>query len=252
MNLRNPNYVSGNAFVIQVSASGRADSDRTTSGRAQIRCFGHSFFEITSSGGTVAITDPFGPMGYPMPEVRPQVVTVGREHGNHINVGLAKGDPVVLPGVNKNFAEFNDINVNYRDVLIYNVPVRGYVGYREGMMGSAFVFEMNEICVLHAGDINKPLNEAQLQLVGHIDVLLVPIGGTYTAGPAEAGRIVEQLKPKIVIPMRFWLQKDTLASFVDGPYPGRFLDTDRITVSRDSLPVSTDIYVLEVGMGSGS
>jgi hypothetical protein len=62
----------------------------------EIKLFGHSFFQIISSSGTKIITDPFGPMGFPMPEVWPHIVTVGREHGNHNNVGLAKGRAIIL------------------------------------------------------------------------------------------------------------------------------------------------------------
>jgi L-ascorbate metabolism protein UlaG (beta-lactamase superfamily) len=235
--------VKGSAFIIQAAVSSPV----------QVRWFGHSFFEITSGSGTVVVTDPFGPMGYPMPEVRPHVVTVGREHGNHNNVGLALGDPVVLRGLKENFSEWNDVNVTYRDVLIYNVPVhmRGYSGYRESLMGSAFVFEVDGMCILHSGDISEPFNEDQLQLVGHIDVLLVPIGGVFAAGPDEAKRIVGQLRPKIAVPMHYWQQRGVLESFIEGPYPVRFLGADRFTVSGHSLPPATEIYVLEAGMGSG-
>jgi L-ascorbate metabolism protein UlaG (beta-lactamase superfamily) len=240
---RNPNFVRGTSYVIQASATDPV----------RVRWYGHSFFEITSGGGTVVITDPFGSMGYPIPEVWPHVVTVGREHGNHNNVGLANGDPMVLRGLKSNYTEWNNINFTYRDVLIYNVPVhmRGYSGYRESLMGSAFVFEMNGMCILHAGDVSESFNEDQLQLAGRIDVLMVPIGGTYTAGPEEARRIVEQLRPKIVIPMHYWQQRGTLESFINGPYPVRFVGSDSFTVSSDTLPRDTVIYVLEVGAGSG-
>jgi hypothetical protein len=89
----------------------------------EIKWFGHAFFQITSSAGTRIITDPFGNMGYPMPEVWPHVVTVGRESGNHNNVGLARGDPLVLRGQNLGTNEWNQVNTTFRDVLIYNVPI---------------------------------------------------------------------------------------------------------------------------------
>ncbi|HUL21484.1 MAG TPA: MBL fold metallo-hydrolase, partial [Thermodesulfobacteriota bacterium] len=74
---RNPNMVRGRYSLRPAAASGGVE----------IKWFGHSFFQITSSQGTKIITDPFGAMGFPMPEVWPHVVTVGREHGNHNNVG---------------------------------------------------------------------------------------------------------------------------------------------------------------------
>jgi hypothetical protein len=236
---RNPNLVlEEDPFVVPAAASGFVE----------LKWFGHSFFQITSSSGTKIITDPFGPMGFPMPEVWPHVVTVGREHGNHNNVGLAKGSPVVLRGLKEGTLEWNDINLTYRDVLIYNVPIhqRGYLGYQGSMKGSAFVFEMNGMCILHSGDISEPFNEDQLQLIGHIDVLLVVIGGRFTAGPEGAKQIIEQLKPKVVIPMHYWYQMNVLERFTDGPYQAHFLNTNQITVSKDTLPPEPEIYVLKV------
>jgi len=239
---RNPNLVREDG-LLAVPVAG--------SGSVEIKWFGHSFFQITSSGGTKIITDPFGAMGFPMPEVWPNAVTVGREHGNHNNVGLAKGSPLILRGLKEGTSEWNEVNLKVRDVLIYNVPVhqRGYPGYQGSLKGSAFVFELDGLCILHSGDISEPFNEDQLQLIGHIDILLVVIGGTYTAGPDEAKQIIQQLKPKIVVPMHYWYRMNTIERFTGGPYPARFLDANAFTVSKDTLPRATEIYVLKVAMG---
>jgi hypothetical protein len=222
---RNPNLVDGDdPLLVPVAASGFIE----------IQWFGHSFFQITSSSGTKIITDPFGSTGYPMPQVWPHIVTVGREHRNHNNVGLAKGSPIVLRGLKEGTFEWNDINLTFRDILIYNVPThqRGYMEY--GM------------CILHAGDVSEPFNEDQLQFIGHIDVLMVPIGGTYTAGPDEAKQIIEQLKPKIVIPMHYWYRESDLMRFTDGPHQTQVLNTNKFRVSKDTLPPTTEIYILKV------
>jgi L-ascorbate metabolism protein UlaG (beta-lactamase superfamily) len=236
---RNPNLVDGkDPFIVPAAASGFVE----------IKWFGHSFFQITSSSGTKIITDPFGPMGFPIPQVWPHIVTVGREHRNHNNVGLAKGSPIVLRGLKEGTFEWNDINLSFRDILIYNVPIhqRGYMEYQRSLKGAAFVFEMDGMCILHSGDVSEPFSEDQLQFIGHIDVLMVPIGGTYTAGPEEAKQIIEQLKPKIAIPMHYWYRESDLMRFTDGPYRTRILNTSKFTVSKDTLPLTTEIYVLEV------
>ncbi|HVN23683.1 MAG TPA: MBL fold metallo-hydrolase [Syntrophorhabdales bacterium] len=238
---RNPNVAEGDgtsAFITPVSALGPIE----------IKWFGHSFFQITTSSGTRIITDPFGAMGFPMPEVWPHVVTVGREHGNHNNVGLAKGNPLVLRGLKEGGSDWNQVNTTFRDVLIYNVPVhqRGVPEYW-GLRGSAFVFEVDGLCILHSGDVSEPFNEDQLQLIGHIDVLLQTIGGIYTAGPEGAKKIIEQLDPKIVIPMHYWPSMgNVLERFTSGPYKARFLETNTFAVSKDTLPAETEIIVLKV------
>jgi L-ascorbate metabolism protein UlaG (beta-lactamase superfamily) len=179
-----------------------------------------------------------------MPEVWPHVVTVGREYRNHNNVGLAKGNLLVLRGLKEGKLQWNEISLTYRDVLIYNVPIhqRGYPGYEGSIMGAAFVFEMDGMCILHSGDVSEPFNEDQLQLIGHIDVLLVPIGGRWTAGPEEAMVIIDQLKPKIVVPMHYWY-RGVLDRLTEGPHPAKFLDRNSFLVSKETLPLGTEIIV---------
>lgn len=235
---RNPN-IAGSGYFLTPAA---------LSGSIEIKWFGHSFFQITSSEGTKIITDPFGPMGFPMPEVWPHIVTVGREHGNHNNVGLAKGNPIILRGLKGGGEDWNQINLTFRDVLIYNVPIhqRTPPGYGASFKGSAFVFEMDGLCILHSGDVSEPYNEDQLELIGHVDILLQVIGGIYTAGPEGAKKIVEKLKPKVVIPMHYWYQMNVLERFIDGPYRVRFLNTNQVRFSKDTLPKETETFILKV------
>ncbi|MEW6672290.1 MAG: MBL fold metallo-hydrolase [Thermodesulfobacteriota bacterium] len=233
---RNPNLVlGGEPFIVPAAASGFVE----------ITWFGHSFFQITSSSGTRIITDPFGPMGFPMPEIWPHVVTVGREHGNHNNVGLAKGDPLVLRGLKPWGVEWNEVNVTFRDVLIYNVPIHTR-SWEEHLKGAAFVFEMDGLCVCHAGDLGEPFNDDQLDLIGHVDVLLVPIGGRYAMGPENAKKVMEQLKPKIAVPMHYFNNTFALEKFLEIPYRARFIESNTFSVSKDTLPAVTEIYVPKV------
>lgn len=236
---RNPNLVEmNNPLLIRVAASKFVE----------IEWFGHSFFQITSSSGTKVITDPFYPMGYPMPEVWPHAVTIGREHRNHNNVGLAKGNPIILRGLREETLEWNDINLTVRDILICNVPVfqRGYMEYRESIKGAAFVFEVDGLCILHSGDVSEPFNEDQLQFIGHIDVLLVPIGDRFTTGPTGAQKIMEQLKPKVIVPMHYYSNMSLLDRFLDGPFPARFLEVNRFSVSKDTLSHIPEIIIPKV------
>ena len=236
---RNPNIVEDDSPFLRPAAA---------SGTIEIKWFGHSFFQITSSSGTKIITDPFGAMVFSMPEVWPNIVTVGREHGNHNNVGLAKGNPVILRGVKEGTDEWNQVNFTFRDVLIYNVPVhqRGVPGYYQSLKGSGFVFEMDGLCIFHSGDVSEPFNEDQLQLIGHVDVLLQTIGGVFTIGPDGAKKVIEMLKPKIVVPMHYWYNYGVLEKFIDGPYRVHTLNTNSITVSKDTLPPEAEIFILKV------
>ncbi len=215
------------------------------SGFVEIKWFGHAFFQITSSSGTRIITDPFGNMGYPMPEVWPHVVTVGRETGNHNNVALARGDPLILRGLKSGGIEWNEINTTFRDVLIYNVPIHTRAPHRY-IKGSAFIFELVGLCICHTGDVGEPFNEDQLELIGHVDIVLLPIGGAYTMGPENARKVVEQLDPKIAVPMHYYNNTIVLERFLDAPYPARFFETNTFSVSKDTLPPVTEIFIPKV------
>jgi L-ascorbate metabolism protein UlaG (beta-lactamase superfamily) len=94
--------------------------------------------------------------------------------------------------------------------------------------------------------VSEPFNEDQLQFIGNIDILLVPIGGRFTTGPAGAQEIIEQLKPKIIVPMHYFSNSFVLDQFIDGPYPPRFLEVNRFSVSRDTLPQIPEIIVPKV------
>jgi L-ascorbate metabolism protein UlaG (beta-lactamase superfamily) len=118
----------------------------------------------------------------------------------------------ILRGLKDGGNDWNQINTTFRDVLIYDVPI-----YHRGMgniLGSGFVFEMDGLCVFHTGDVADPFNEDQLQLIGHVDVLLLPIGGTFTLGPEDALKVIEQLNPKIAIPMHYWYNTPALEKFI--------------------------------------
>ena len=237
---RNPNLAEGDPLLAPAAAHGRVE----------IKWFGHSFFQISSSEGTVILTDPFGAMGFPMPEVWANVVTIGREHGNHNNVDLAKGNPLILRGLKEGGEDWGEVHQTFRDVLIYNVPVhqRGIPG-NMSLRGAGFVFELDGLCVFHSGDVSDPFNEDQLQLIGHVDILLLVIGGVYTVGPEGARKIIEQLKPKIVVPMHYWYTMNVLERFIRGPYPARQLNTNQFSVSKETLPPSTEIFILNVARG---
>lgn len=209
---------------------------------AVIQYFGHNFFQITTNQGTKIITDPMAPGRYPTPDVAPDAVTVGREHPNHNYVQLAQGHPLILRGLAHHGVEWNRIGTYVREVFIYNVPIyqNGVAG---ALKGAAFVFVLGKLCIAHLGDLSHPLTPEQLQQMGHVDVALMPIDGTYTMGPETAREVLQQLNPKLAIPMHY---RDNLAlveAFVGGLTSRRFT-TDTLVVSKSSLPTTTEIVVL--------
>src|SRR2546426_7686516 len=207
-----------------------------------IEFFGHNFFQITSSKGTKIITDPVAPGFYPTPEVAPHAVTVGREHPNHNYVELAKGKPIILRGLGNYGAEWNKISTTVRDILVYTVPVYQQQ-FGNALKGAAFVFDLGTICVAHLGDLSHKLTPEQIKAFGKVDVVMIPIGGTFTMPPDTAREVLQQLKPKIAIPMHYREDMSLLGMFLTG-LKSRRLPGNTLAVTKSALPPPTEIVVL--------
>ena len=89
---------------------------------ATLRWFGHAFFLITSSQGVRVALDPFGDIGYPVPEVAADVVTVSHEHGDHNVAQRLAGSPAVLRGLKAGGVDWNPVSYDVKDVRITALP----------------------------------------------------------------------------------------------------------------------------------
>lgn len=213
-------------------------------GDVTIQWFGHSYFLLTSSRGTQIATDPFGiSMGYPMPEIYPQAVTVGREHPNHNSVQFVGGHPRIIRGLAASGLEWNRVDTHVREVHIFNVPIyqRGFEGQYKG---SAFVFEMDDLCIAHLGDLGSEMNKDQLAALGKVDVALIPIGGRFTMDPVTAKQVMAQIKPRIAIPMHYYDNEAILEEFLRGNWRSVRSASDTLVVNKKTLPPQTEVVAL--------
>jgi L-ascorbate metabolism protein UlaG (beta-lactamase superfamily) len=206
-----------------------------------IEFFGHNFFQITSNKGTKIITDPVTPGFYPTPDVSPHAITVGREHPNHNFVEIAKNGPVILRGLGNYGAEWNKVSTTVKDILVYTVPVYQQQ-FGNALKGAAFVFDLGTICVAHLGDLAHKLTEDQIKAFGKVDIAMIPIGGMFTMPPDTAREVLQQLKPKIAIPMHYRENTALLDMFVKG-FPHKYLNNYKSTFSKSALPPPTQVVV---------
>jgi L-ascorbate metabolism protein UlaG (beta-lactamase superfamily) len=92
--------------------------------------------------------------------------------------------------------------------------------------------------------LSHTLTPEQLQQIGRVDVALTPIDGTYTMGPDTAREVVQQLNPKIAIPMHYRDNLSLVEAFVRG-LPSRYLNSDTLLVTKSLLPTTMEIIVLK-------
>lgn len=177
---------------------------------ARIVFLGHSSFWIESPEGVTAITDY---NGFVRGDRLPDIVTMNNSHETHFTPFPEPEIPHVLRGWNPEGGPAeHDLTV--RDMRVRNVPtaVRGRSGPQE-LSNSIFVFEIGDLCIAHLGHLHHLLTDDQLAELGRIDVLLVPIDGMYTMSQEEMAQVVEQIGPRIVVPMH-WFGSALLERFL--------------------------------------
>lgn len=215
-----------------------------------LRWFGHSTFLMTTAQGTRVLMDPMSEMGYALPSLRDiNAVTVSHEHFDHNNVALAgKGATVIRGLAGKEWAQVHQQvgEVSIRTVPTYHDTEQG----RRRGKNSIFVFEVKGLRIAHLGDLGHVLTQEQAAAVGPVDVVLIPVGGYFTIDAATASKVVEQLSPKLVIPMHYKTAKlgaDWPIASVEGFLVGKQVQRVKgnvVEIRRDALPSRTTVIVL--------
>ena len=211
----------------------------------------HSTFRIETEAGVVIATDYFGSAG---PGRLPDAVTMNHAHTTHYTDAPDPGIPKVLRGWNPAGDGPAEHLLSLRDVTIRNVTtdIRGW-GAPEADGNSIFVFEVADLCIGHLGHLHHVLDEAQYARVGHLDIVMAPVDGSYTLDLPSMVEVLKTLKARLVLPMHaFGLY--SLQQFLLGmrdEFAIALGDSPTIQVSFDTLPAEPTVLVLP-GAGGGS
>lgn len=162
----------------------------------KIKYLGHSSFLLTSGTGTAIVTDPYdGSIGYAMPKVSADAVTVSHGHYDHNNVHAVGGNPVILS--------------DGQDYELPGVVINAVKSYHDDRGGALrgknliFKFRMDGLNVCHLGDLGEKCSPELVGAIQPVDVLLIPVGGNYTIDAKTAKEYVDNVKPGVVIPMHY-------------------------------------------------
>ncbi|MBJ3775516.1 MBL fold metallo-hydrolase [Acuticoccus sp. 2012] len=199
--------LSPDARFIRVATGSAADAYTV-----EISYVGHSTFRITAPDRTVIATDFNGIAGNgPLPDV----VTMNHAHSSHYTPFPDPEIRYVLRGWNPEGGRAEHF-LEVGEVLIRNVPtdIRSYRGVEESG-NSIFIFEIAGLCLGHLGHLHQMLSDAQIAEIGRLDIMFVPIDGTYTMNQAAMMTVVERLRTQVVIPMH-WFGDYTLSQFIAG------------------------------------
>jgi len=178
---------------------------------------GQSFFEISTKDIKnkelkIAI-DPFDKnLGLKIPKIEAQILLITHNHSDHSNKKAINGNPFLIeePG----------------EYEVKGVHIKGIQGFHDDSQGKErgkvvfYVVEIENMKICHLSDIGqKELTPEQVEEIGNIDILMIPVGGTYTIDAKQASNIISQIEPKIVIPMHYQIPKlnlklDSLEQFL--------------------------------------
>lgn len=211
----------------------------------KIQWLGHSCFAITLTNGKTIITDPFGSkVGYPPPKLPADIVTVSHQHFDHSAVKVIPGKPLTVETAGRHELD---------GLVCTGVPsFHDEAGGSKRGSNIIFVIEAEGLKVCHLGDLGHLLEPGQIEKIGAVDVLLIPVGGFYTIGPAEAAKVVDQLKPRYVIPMHYKTKYLDFPIATAEPFLNNFPGYKKeavLVVSGEGLPEKTGAVLLELKTG---
>lgn len=206
----------------------------------QIRWHGHSCFEIKDD--ITLVTDPHDgkSIGIPAPNIEGDIILVSHDHYDHNSVKTVEkiGSKVVRDERKRN---------------IYNVVIRGIKTYHDENFGDIrgeniiFKFLIDDINFCHLGDLGHILEEDIAEKIGDVDILFIPVGGNFTIDANYAWKIVNLIKPSIIIPMHYKigglsLPIDTLDKFLETSIFKILKVGNEIDFEKADIPNESEIW----------
>jgi L-ascorbate metabolism protein UlaG (beta-lactamase superfamily) len=177
----------------------------------EITWYGQSCCRLSERGLATVVTDPFPPdVGLAFPRPRAQVVTVSRDDAACRFSSGVRGPFRLIDGPG--------------EYEIGGVFITGIVTYADGKKGAArglnvvYTFHYDGLTVCHLGLLGHVPTQSQVEHLGAVDVLLVPVGGHGSLTPAQASEVISLFEPSLVVPMNYKVRGLTVKLGTLGPF----------------------------------
>jgi L-ascorbate metabolism protein UlaG (beta-lactamase superfamily) len=188
------------------------------------------------------ITDPFPPdLGYSLGKPTANIVTVSHQHPSHSYIQGVGGEPRIVKGPGE---------YEISGVLIIGVATfHDAEGGQKRGKNTVYLMEVDGVAVCHLGDLGHVLTAKQVEEIGDVDVLLLPVGGVSTIDAPLATEVIRQLEPKAVVPMHYKTpaisrELDPVERFLKEMGMEPVEPRPKLTVSKSNLPASTQVFLL--------
>ena len=212
--------------------------------QVRISFIGHSTFLIESPQLARIATDY---NDYIRPPVLPDIVTMNHAHSSHYTERPDAGIRHVLRGWAGDEKPAR-IDLQYKDVRVRNVPtnIRTWGGETERHGNSIFVFEIANLCIAHLGHLHHTLTQAQLNEIGRIDAVMVPVDGGMTLDLDGMVEVLHALKAPLMIPMHYFsgYTLDRFLQRVRQEWDVEISEIPSVVISKTSLPAKPKVLVL--------
>lgn len=210
----------------------------------EITWFGHSCFRLTERNVAVAVTDPFdASIGYPVPRLKADIVTVSHIAQGHNHIGAVRGARAITgPG---------EYEVKGLFITGVQTVVNESSTETTSTRNTAYTFGYDGVSVCHLGDLSVIPSQSEVESLGTVSVLLVPVGGGGSLKASQAVEIISLVEPSIVIPMHYKmpqtrLKLDPLSKFLKEMGSGKVEPQESLKISKSGLPDETQVVVLNL------
>lgn len=216
----------------------------------EITYLGHSCFKVKNKAGLVIYLDPFKSdmVGLPLPKDVADVVTVSHAHDDHRAVEVITGP------INREKTFVIDKVGEYEIAGVQISAMSSFHDKNGGAeRGKNLVISMvvDGLVVVHLGDLGAKLSESQIDKLGSVAVLMVPVGGTYTLDAGEALALTDEIQPAFVIPMHYQTKESKIEDLAQldvflekNKYPLAGESVHKIKVETGSLPEDTQVLLM--------
>ena len=210
----------------------------------KVKYLAHSSFVITSEKGTKIVLDPYNQnigLKYAPVNETADVVLITHDHPDHNNAAAVKGAQVVKEAGSKD---------------VKGIKIKGITAPHDEQGGkergniTIYSFVVDNVKLCHAGDLGTVLTSKQIEEIGPVDVLFIPVGGFFTLDASAAAKVCDQIKPRIIIPMHYKTAKTDypikgVEEFTRGKKNVRQMDSSESEILANKMPSTAEILVLK-------
>jgi L-ascorbate metabolism protein UlaG (beta-lactamase superfamily) len=184
---------------------------------------------------------------YVRSDVVPDIATMNIAHDSHYSMAPDPRIKHVLPGWNPAGGPAQH-SLHLQDVHVRNIStnIRDWSGGTREFGNSIFIFEIGSLCIGHLGHLHHTLTEQQIAQIGQLDVVMVPVDGSYTMDVAGMVEVLKALRARLILPMHYF-NPYTLNRFLDrirNDFPVETVSEPTLVVSQATLPSEPKVLVL--------